>query len=155
VADHAAVLVGVGAQGHVLVLAGDQVEDLHAIPARPQLLVAEHPHLHVGADAAVVAQRQPGLAGEGGVGPDPEAEYHHVGGHGPAGDLDRPDRPSRSVSKPVTAVSVWTSMPSFSIASCTSSPISGSSVLMGWGAWSTTVTTTCRRARASAISTPM
>ena len=39
----------------------------------------------------MVAQRQPGLAGEGGVGSDPEAEHYHVGGHGPAGGLDRPD----------------------------------------------------------------
>jgi hypothetical protein len=33
--------------------------------------------------------------------------------------------------------------------------MSGSSVLIGWGAWSTTVTATWRRAKASAISTPM
>src|ERR671912_1094984 len=49
------------------------------------------PHLHVGADAAVVAQRQPGLVGQGRVGPDPEAEDDRVGGHGPVAGLDRPD----------------------------------------------------------------
>ena len=90
-ADHPAVLVGMRAQGHVLVLAGDQVEDLHAVPTRPHLVVAEHPHLQVGADPAVVAQGQPGLVGQGRVGPDPEPEHDQVGLHDPVGGADRPD----------------------------------------------------------------
>jgi hypothetical protein len=128
VADHAAVLVGMRAQGHVLVLAGDQIEDLDTVPAGPQLVVAEHPHPHVGADAAVVAQGQPGLVGECRVGPDPEAEDDRVG---VAADAELLHRLVHRLAH------------------------ARPSVLMGWGAWSTTVTATCRRSRASAMSTPM
>jgi len=53
--------------------------------------VTEDPHLQVGAQAAVIAQRQAGLAGERGVGPYPETEDDHVRGDGTVGGQHRAD----------------------------------------------------------------
>jgi hypothetical protein len=64
-------------------------------------------------------------------------------------------RPSRPVSNPETGVPARTWMPIPSIASRTRAPMSGSSVVIGSGAWSTSVTSRPRRTMASAISTPM
>ena len=77
--DDPALLVGVGAERHMLVLARDQVEDFHAVTAGPDAVVAQNLHLHVGAQAAVIAQRQAGLPGQGGVRPYPEPEDDHIG----------------------------------------------------------------------------
>ena len=49
------------------------------------MVVAEDLHLHVGAQAAVIAQRQAGLVCERGVRPDSEAEDNDVGGDGAVG----------------------------------------------------------------------
>src|SRR5208282_2250995 len=61
VPDHPALLVGVSAKRHMLVLTRDQVEDLHAIAAGPDMVVAENLHLQVRAQAAVIPQRQAGI----------------------------------------------------------------------------------------------
>src|SRR5215472_3572995 len=91
VPDDPALLVGVRAERHVLVLAGDQVEDLHAVTTRPDAVVAEDPHLQVRAQAAVITQRQAGLAGERGVRPYAETEDDHVGWDGAVGGQHRAD----------------------------------------------------------------
>ena len=77
--DDPALLVGVGAERHMLVLTRDQVEDFHAVAAGPDVVVAQSLHLHVRAQATVIAQRQAGLSGERGVRPYPEAEDDHIG----------------------------------------------------------------------------
>ena len=77
--DDPALLVGVGAERHMLVLARNQVEDLHAVAARPDMVVAQNLHLHVRAQAAVIPQFQAGILCERGVRPYPEAKDDDVG----------------------------------------------------------------------------
>jgi len=63
----------------MLVLTRDQVEDFHAVAAGPDAVLAQNLHLHVRAQAAMIAQRQAGVPGERGVGPYPQAEDDHIG----------------------------------------------------------------------------
>ncbi|SCG03694.1 hypothetical protein GA0115255_118303 [Streptomyces sp. Ncost-T6T-2b] len=71
-------LVGVGAQRDVPGAARHQVQDLHAVAARPDVLVAHHPHRQVGEQPPVRTHRQPGLARQLRLRLHTDAEDHHV-----------------------------------------------------------------------------
>src|ERR1700689_515448 len=91
VPDDPALLVGVGGERHMLVLTRNQVEDLHAVAARPDMVVALYQHLHVRAEAAVIPQHQAGILCERGVRPYPEAEDDDVGRDRAVGGQHRAD----------------------------------------------------------------
>ncbi len=72
-------LVGVGAERDVAFLPGDQIEDLDAVTARPDVLVAAYAHREVGEQAAVAAEGEAGRPRERRLRADPDAEDDHVG----------------------------------------------------------------------------
>jgi hypothetical protein len=154
-ARHPALLVGVRAERDVHRLRGDPVDRLHAVTGGPDVAVRRGAHPHVGDDPAGHADLDAGVAGQRRVGPHAEPEHDHVRRDLPLGG-EHADRLAAGAGADLgDLLAAVQGDAERADASATSAPTSGSSVDIGCGAASTTVTSSPRWTNASAISSPM